>query len=341
MVRISVVIPCRNEALYIEECVSAIYDSEIDDKLIELNVFVVDGMSNDGTREVVQQLKQHYASLHLVDNTMQLTPYAFNLGIHAAPCDYVQIIGARHIISSNYLHNCLSILEADRSIWCVGGKIINEYVNETGRVIATAMSTKLGMGIGNFRTLTKSGFTDTVTSPMYPYWVFEKIGYFDEELVRNQDDDFNYRVTSAGGKIFFDASISLKYYVRGNFQQLRKQFYQYGYWKVFVNQKHKSVTTIRQLVPPLFVLYLMLAVLSWLFGSIFGTVGSTPLLIYLAITLFVTYKLTKEDKSLKFFDVFKTFPILHISYGLGYLRGILDFLLLKKKPSDKQKQLSR
>lgn len=340
MVRISVVIPCRNEAPYIEECVRAIFNASLPTG-ITMNVMVVDGMSNDGTRAIVEQLAVEYPNLRLVDNRQQLTPYAFNLGIHAAPCDYVQIIGARHIISSNYLQNCLTILEADRSIWCVGGKIINEYVNETGRVIATAMSTKLGMGIGNFRTLTKSGFTDTVTSPMYPYWVFEKIGYFDEELVRNQDDDFNYRVTSAGGKIFFDASISLKYYVRGNFQQLRKQFYQYGYWKVFVNQKHKSVTTIRQLVPPLFVLYLMLAVLSWLFGSIFGTVGSTPLLIYLAITLFVTYKLTKEDKSLKFFDVFKTFPILHISYGLGYLRGVLDFLLLKKKPSDKQKQLSR
>lgn len=339
--KIAVVIPCRNEVKNIEECIHAIFESDIPQSW-QINVNVVDGLSDDGTIELLQSLQNQYPLLSIVVNHKKVTPIAFNLGIQAGDgCDYVQIIGARQVIDKTYIRKAVERLESDKSIWCVGGKVQNVFQNYEGKIIASAMSTSLGMGIGNFRTVEQSTFVDTVGTPMYPYWVFEKIGFFDEELIRNQDDDFNYRVTSAGGKIFFDASISLKYYVRGNFQQLRKQFYQYGYWKVFVNQKHKSVTTIRQLVPPLFVLYLMLAVLSWLFGSIFGTVGSTPLLIYLAITLFVTYKLTKEDKSLKFFDVFKTFPILHISYGLGYLRGILDFLLLKKKPSDKQKQLSR
>lgn len=339
--KIAVVIPCRNEVKNIEECIHAIFESDIPQSW-QINVNVVDGLSDDGTIELLQSLQNQYPLLSIVVNHKKVTPIAFNLGIQAGDgCDYVQIIGARQVIDKTYIRKAVERLESDKSIWCVGGKVNNVFQNYEGKVFASVMSTSLGMGLGNFRTVEESTFVDTVGTPMYPYWVFEKIGYFDEELVRNQDDDFNYRVTSAGGKIFFDASISLKYYVRGNFQQLRKQFYQYGYWKVFVNQKHKSVTTIRQLVPPLFVLYLMLAVLSWLFGSIFGTVGSTPLLIYLAITLFVTYKLTKEDKSLKFFDVFKTFPILHISYGLGYLRGVLDFLLLKKKPSDKQKQLSR
>lgn len=339
--KIAVVIPCRNEVKNIEECIHAIFESDIPQSW-QINVNVVDGLSDDGTIELLQSLQNQYPLLSIVVNHKKVTPIAFNLGIQAGDgCDYVQIIGARQVIDKTYIRKAVERLESDKSIWCVGGKVNNVFQNYEGKVFASVMSTSLGMGLGNFRTVEESTFVDTVGTPMYPYWVFEKIGFFDEELIRNQDDDFNYRVTSAGGKIFFDASISLKYYVRGNFQQLRKQFYQYGYWKVFVNQKHKSVTTIRQLVPPLFVLYLMLAVLSWLFGSIFGTVGSTPLLIYLAITLFVTYKLTKEDKSLKFFDVFKTFPILHISYGLGYLRGILDFLLLKKKPSDKQKQLSR
>jgi GT2 family glycosyltransferase len=338
--KISIVVPCRNENANIEECIRAVFGSKLPENVM-LRVFIVDGMSNDGTREKVSELTKEFSSLFLIDNVEKLTPYAFNLGIHAEQSDYVQIIGARHIISENYLSNCLEKLQNDPSVWCVGGKIINEYVNETGRVIASAMSTSLGMGIGNFRTLSKSGYTDTVTSPMYPRWVFEKIGYFDEELIRNQDDDFNYRVTKAGGKIYFDADISLKYYVRGNFKNLWKQFFQYGYWKVYVNQKHKAVTTLRQLVPPIFVAYLFLSLLSWLFGGFVGAVSSLPVLLYLALVSYVSYDITSKDQSLKFGDVFKTFPILHISYGLGYLKGIFDFVLLKKKPSDKQKELSR
>ncbi len=340
MNHLSVVIPCRNEAPFIAECIEAIYAAQLPSDT-ELSVFVVDGMSTDATRDIVHQLTIRYPSLVLIDNTKQLTPFAFNLGIHAKPCDFVQIIGARHIISENYLINNLQTLQNDRSIWCVGGKIINEYVNPTGKVISLAMGTQLGMGIGNFRTLKNSGFTDTVTSPMYPYWVFEKIGFFDEELIRNQDDDFNYRVTKAGGKIYFDASISLKYYVRGNYKNLWKQFFQYGYWKVFVNKKHKAVTTFRQLIPPLFTFYLLLNALSWLIGGYFAFIGTLPLFLYLGLVAYVSYDIQQSNKELKFWDLFKTFPILHVGYGLGYLNGIWDFIILKKSPSEKQKMLSR
>ena len=338
--KISVVIPCRNEAPFIEECLHAIYSSNLPENT-QISVFVVDGISDDGTRDIIFKLTKIYDSLKIIDNTKQLTPFAFNLGIYAQKCDYVQIIGARHIISDNYIANCLSKLETDKSIWCVGGKIINEYINNTGRVIASVMGTQLGMGIGNFRTLNKSGFTDTVTSPMYPFWVFEKIGYFDEDLIRNQDDDFNFRVTQAGGEIYFDSEIYLKYYVRGDYKNVRKQFYQYGYWKVYVNQKHQAVTTYRQLVPPLFVAYLFLFLISCLFGVLAGLISGFPLLIYLILVTIVSSNLVQKDLDLRFGDVFKTFPLLHISYGLGYLRGLYEFIIMKRKPSESQKKLSR
>lgn len=341
MTRISVVIPCRNERSYIAECVHAIYNCKLPDET-EINVFVVDGMSDDGTRKVVLDLINSYPTLKLIDNEKQLTPFAFNLGIYAGgKVDFVQIVGARHILSKNYLSHCLNRFELDTSVWCVGGKIINEYINETGRVISKAMSTTFGMGLGNFRTLDQSGYTDTVTSPMYPYWVFEKIGFFDEELIRNQDDDFNFRVSNAGGKIYYDNEISLKYYVRGNYQGLWRQFYQYGYWKVYVNKKHKAVTTLRQLVPPLFVLYLMMLVLIPLFSMCLFGVSSIPFAVYVLMAIYFTVKILKSDSTVKFISVLQTFPILHVSYGLGYLKGLIDFILMNKKPSDKQKRLSR
>jgi GT2 family glycosyltransferase len=336
--KLSVVIPCRNEELFIEECINAIYSNNLSSD-IQLTVIVVDGMSDDTTRDKIKELQSTYTDLFIVDNVEKLTPFAFNLGIKFQYSDYFQIVGARQILSKNYLMSALNVLKNDSEIWCVGGSVENVYVNKTGEIISNAMSTTFGMGLGNFRTLEKSGYTDTVGTPMYPKWVFEKIGYFDEQLIRNQDDDYNFRVTKAGGKIWFDHSISLKYYVRGNYKGLFKQFFQYGYWKVFVNKKHASVTTLRQLVPPIFVVYLFL----------------TPFILFINITLFflavsglffygflaIYFALKKATNLKEFLGIFKTFPILHISYGLGYLLGIFHFLILNKKPSDKQKSLSR
>lgn len=334
---LSVIIPCRNEVNYIEECIEAIYQNNLDSG-IEINTIVVDGMSNDGTRALLEQLKLNYSNLHLVDNINQLTPYAFNLGIHFKQADFYQIVGARQILSNNYLQDAINILKKDATIWCVGGTVENVYINYKSEMIAQAMSTSFGMGLGNFRTLSKSEFTDTVGTPMYPSKVFKEIGYFDEDLIRNQDDDFNFRVTQAGGKIWFESKISLKYYVRGNFEGLFRQFFQYGYWKVFVNKKHKAVTTFRQLIPPLFVLF----TICYPFISLlpfFHFIGNIGFSIY--FILGVLFAIKKSNSITDTVFIFITFPILHYSYGLGYLLGIFHFIFLNKKPSQKQTRLSR
>lgn len=334
---ISVVIPCRNEAPFIKECLEAIFNSELTEEVV-LNVYVVDGMSDDGTRGVVKEYALKNPAVLLVDNTKQLTPYAFNLGINQKKSDYVQIIGARHIVSTNYIQNSFLRLKNNPSDWCVGGRLENVYLNVTGEIIAKAMGTPFGMGLGNFRTLTKSGYTDTVTSPMYPYSVFEKIGLFDEQLIRNQDDDFNYRVTNAGGKIYFDNSIFLKYYVRGNLKGLWRQFFQYGYWKVFVNKKHKAVTTLRQLIPPLFIIFTLLTPIALQFPLI----SNLWLSIWLVYSILLLYYSAKLSTGLKqFLKLILSFLVLHFSYGLGYIKGIFEFLILNKKPSEKQTRLSR
>lgn len=338
MLKLSVVVPCRNEKEYIRECIDAIFHSIYPDN-VELSVMVVDGMSNDGTREILDDLKQVYDSLIVIDNTNMLTPYAFNLGIKYKPFDFLQIIGARHIISNNYIATSLSILQQNEQIWCVGGRIVNVFTNHQSQIISDAMSTAFGMGIGNFRTLKESSFTDTVTSPMYPINVFEKIGYFDEQLVRNQDDDFNFRIVQMGGKIWFENQIFLKYYVRATFKGLYTQFYQYGYWKVFVNQKHKTVTTLRQLVPPLFVVYIFSLLFSPLLTQILTLFYSSGLMLYLVLLIYVSINRSKNGGDI--FSYVRTFFILHFSYGFGYLHGIWNFMILKRKPSKNQMKLSR
>ncbi len=337
--KLTVVIPCRNEVGYIEECIRAIYNSTIKTD-VEMNVFVVDGMSEDGTRELVETLSLEFPSLHLIDNEKRLTPFAFNIGIKAGgECDFVQIIGARHVLSKRYLQMSIQKLLEKDNVWCIGGQTKNEYTNVVSKTISKAMSTVFGMGIGNFRILDRSSYTDTVGCPMYKYEVFEKIGFFDETLVRNQDDEFNFRVSQAGGKIYYEHDISVKYYVRGTFKGLWRQFYQYGYWKVFVNKKHSTVTTIRQLIPPGFVLYSLSLILLFFISVKLFLFASIFLMLHFLLNVF--FSLKNADSVKDFFDLFKVYLILHFSYGLGYLNGILHFFILQKKPSERHSKLSR
>lgn len=341
--KILVAIPCRNEEKYIEECVRAIFASKLDAG-IALGVTVVDGLSDDGTIPIIESLQKEFSNLQLVSNEQQLTPFAFNLGIKSDPtADFYLVIGAHQYVPDTYLQTALNTLLENHEIDCVGGNAENIYLNETGRLISQAMSTSFGMGIGNFRLQTQSGFVDTVGTAMYRRAVFEKIGYFDEELVRNQDDEFNFRLRKAGGKIWLNAELSTKYYVRGSYQKLWRQFFQYGYWKVYVNKKHKAVTTLRQLAPPLFVGYLLSCILVGIAAPFIdwriGVIWSAPLVCYFLINLFLSITLAK--KAGDFVQLFRIFWILHLSYGLGYLQGIFHFVLLGNRPGQKQSRMSR
>jgi len=212
------------------------------------------------------------------------------------------------------------------------------YENETSQIIGAAMSSSFGVGNAHFRTGNKSGFVDTVAFGAYKKEIFEIVGFFDEELIRNQDDEFNFRVTKNGYKIYLNHEIKCKYYVRASFKKLFKQYYQYGYWKVYVNVLHKTVTTIRQLVPAAFVSYLMVLFLSILVGLKFFLFLSLFLVLYLLLAVFIAIK--QSSVSFKALKIAFTFFVLHFSYGIGYLKGILDFFVLQKSIK-KHESLSR
>jgi glycosyltransferase involved in cell wall biosynthesis len=334
---ISVVIPCRNEEKNIAECVEAIYNAELAGDTLE--VLVIDGMSTDGTINELENLKKKYPQLRVIFNPKQVTPVAFNLGIKESKGDFIQIIGARQIISKNYLRDAKKSLTDNPEIWCVGGIVNNVYQSKEGERIGMAMSSSFGVGGGNFRVLKKSEFTDTVGTPMYPRIVFEKIGYFNEALLRNQDDEFNYRVTNAGKKILLNADISIKYYVRAKVSNLFRQYYQYGYWKVFVNKMHGTITSLRQLVPAVFVSGLFIGLILAFLHPVLMWVYVGFLTLY---TLLAAAAGIATAKSIGTgLQVALIFPVVHFSYGWGYLLGIFDFVLLRKNPASQASVLSR
>lgn len=315
----------------------------------KLSVILITHNDSKYLSEVIESLVWHKNEVLLVNsenqpkfidkttyllNSLKYTPHGINIGINYSKSGYISICGSRSIPSVNYFNKSISLLNSSNQIGCVGGRIIHTAHTETGKAIAAAMGAPLGMGIFSFRSLQKSGFTDTVSVPVFRRDVIEKVGLFDETLIRNQDDDYSYRLKKAGYKIWHDASITSTYFVREKFSQLAAQFFQYGFWKNYVNKKHKTITTLRQLVPPLFLITQL--VLLFLSPSI--------LFILLSVYGVVLFTQSISMNQLNFKPAIKTwyaFLVMHYSYGLGYLYGFIYAFLLNKPAPESVKKITR
>ena len=336
--KVSIVIPCRNEAKYIQKNIESILAQDYEG---EITALICDGESDDGTVEIVQKLaNDNPGKVRLINNPDRFTPQALNLGIRAQDFDVFIILGGHAYLKEDFVRRNIEELEKDNAVGCAGGVINNIYENKDGEIISRAMSSKFAVGNATFRTGGKKGYVDTVAFGAYRKEVYEKIGGFDEVLVRNQDDEYNYRVTSEGFKILFDPSIESFYYVRGNIQKLWNQYFQYGYWKVFIGKKHKAVTTLRQLVPLIFVLGLIVGGVLSLIIPNFYLLYSAGVLSYVFLAILFGAKSAKPG-SPEGLKIALIFAILHLSYGFGYLKGIIHFIFMGKNPSEKSKALTR
>ncbi|MBC8316178.1 MAG: glycosyltransferase family 2 protein [Bacteroidales bacterium] len=322
--RISIVIPCRNEEQYIGRCLQSIIN--VDYPLQQLEVFVCDGMSNDGTQKIVNEFAREYPIINQLVNHQQTTPQALNLGIKHASGDIIVILGAHSELLPDYLTRCLESLHAHPEAGGVGGILDNQFTNPVSELIGYAMSSSFGVGDAYFRTGMKEGYADTVVFGAYRKEVFEKVGLFDETLVRNQDDEFNFRVLQHGYKLWLDKSVVSKYHVRSSFGRLFKQYFQYGLWKVYVNKKHRTITTSRQLVPFLFILFLAAGAIASCFNQWILTGYLSVIGLYLILASIVSFRLVHQISKIP--GLIVIFFVLHMSYGLGYLSGVIKFLFL-------------
>ena len=332
--KVSIVIPCYNEEKYISQCINSILSQKYENK----EIIVCDGGSQDGTLEII---KSYGNKIILLENKKRTTPHALNLGIKNSSGDIVIIFGAHAVMKPDYVYESVRTFDIDKEIACVGGVLTNINESNIAKNISAAMSSIFGVGNAHFRTGLKRGYVDTVAFGAYKKDIFDTVGYFDEELTRNQDDEFNYRITNMGYKIYLNPTIKSDYYVRATYKKLFKQYYQYGYWKVYVNKKHRAITTIRQLFPALLILFIIIGLITtWIFPVLLPFY-IIPVLIY--IWLGILFAALKSDKDIvNFMRVLYSFWILHFSYGLGYINGIIDFLILNKsRVSEKYSESSR
>lgn len=319
----TLILPVRNESAYIENCLICLQAQDYPHDCME--ILIADGMSTDNTRAIVKDFTALYPQLqiHILDNPDKIVPTGMNIALRQAKGEIIIRVDGHTIIAPDYVRQCVETLQrtnADN----VGGRMNAIGSNPFGKAVAVATSTPFGVGGGRFHYSDKEEWVDTVYMGAWPRRVFEKIGLFDEELVRDQDDEFNYRLRENGGKILLCPKIKSEYTVRSTPTTLWKQYFQYGFWKVRVLQKHPRQMKLRQFVPPAFVLALVGSILLTLFpvSRLLSTV--IPLL-YLIVNLVASFYSASKRGWQHIPLLPLTFAILHISYGLGFLVGLVKF----------------
>ncbi len=320
---VSVLMPVRNEAAFIEGSLGAVLSQDYPRNLME--VLIADGMSTDATRELIENLKRHHPDISaaVLDNHSRVVAAGMNVALERAKGEVIVRIDGHTVIAPDYVRECVAALQrsgADN----VGGRMIAVSESLFGRAVAVATSSRFGVGGARFHYSDSEEWVDTVYLGAWPRDVFRRIGLFDEEMVRNQDDEFNYRLRADGGRILLSPRIRSQYYNRTTLVSLWRQYFQYGYWKVRVMQKHPGQMQLRQFVPPLFVTVLIMSLLMplpRLAGLVFGLAVAT----YLTVNLGASFWEARRTNGRSLILLPVAFASLHLSYGLGFLVGLARF----------------
>lgn len=323
MKKITVIIPVYNEEKYLPKVFDSLRKQDYPQELTE--IIVVDGCSTDGSANLLKKFQQEFRKLIVLENPKKIVPVSMNLAIRQATGEYLIRWDSHTLYENDYLSKCVSFLEGKPEVENVGGPMRLVTTNKVQEAIKMATTSIFGIGNSSFHFEDYQGFADTVYLGAYRRKIFEKIGLFDEELVRNQDDELNYRLVKSGGKIFISPEIKSYYYPRDSLKKLWKQYYEYGYWKVRVIQKHRIPASIRHLVPGTFVLSLICGILLTPLNGL-GLIILVPVLTpYLSALIYFSLKSCRKNKNKNIFLLMLVFVILHLSYGFGFLKGLIDF----------------
>ena len=334
---LSIIIPCRNEERHIGRCLESLLASDYDSRLLE--IVVVDGMSTDRTREIVQDFSRVHPEVRLLDNPTGLKPTALNIGIANTTADIVMRIDAHAEYARDYIPILVRGLELYRADNIGGIRTTDPGRTTWSRAIAQAVSHPFAAGNALYRTGVagqRPRKVDTVFCGCYRREVFHRIGLFNEKLIRAQDREFNQRLRAHGGKIVLVPQAHCTYFPRTDFRQYARWTYEGSRW-LFSSQRFTTtkMTSWRNWIPGLFVLWHAVALLAVPLSPAWGLAAAAPLLAYWGLNVFVSLRTAVAERSLAmFFPLVLLFATTHYSYGLGSVIGWWQAKTQPRQPVD-------
>ena len=321
---ISVLVVCRNEEEYIKLSLQSVLNQDYPDDRYE--ILVIDGMSDDGTVNVAKQVIDRYETEHdgcpdtyFLPNEKKILAAGWNIGIRNSKGSYVVRIDAHSEIPSDYISKCVATITMHDAV-CVGGKIESKSMQREDDTIAKVLSSPFGVGNSSFRVSNTEGYVDTAVYGLYDRRIFDKVGYFDESLVRNQDIELHARIRNAGGKFYFNPVIKSTYYTRNTVKKMLRQAFQNGKWNPIVSKKTKGTLSIRHMIPFAFVSFTGICTILGCLKRGFWYLELMILGLHLCLGFVFAKKKTSDPKELAKMPFL--FMALHLTYGTGFLTGL-------------------
>jgi len=322
---VSIIVPMYNEELYIKDCLLSLINQDYPKSSYE--IIIIDGNSEDNSKKVVSNLMKKYSFIKLDDNIKRITSAAFNIGIDKAKGEIICIFGAHATYEKDYISTSVYLLN-NITASCVGGftEILGkDYISNA---ISYAMSSIFGVGNAYYHFSNKEMYVESVFAGVYKKNDLLKLNKYDEEYIIGQDYEINYRLRESGGKIYYSPKIRSKYIARSSLKKFAKQRYIYGLWKVKTLTDHPNSLSYRHLIPPAFVVFLVLSIVMLFFNLKIGII--VPVL-YIISNLLFSAKISIK-KGLKYIFILPlTFAIMNISWGIGFLFGLKKFGMPKIK----------
>jgi glycosyltransferase involved in cell wall biosynthesis len=288
-----------------------------------IEILIIDGASTDNTLKIVSEYITKFNNIKLYNNPKRISPIAFNIGIKNSSGDYIILMSAHSKFNSNYFKILTAkIIEFNADL--IGGYSVTKTITNTklSNAIVKVMMNKYGLGGAEVRTgVDKPKQVDTVTG-MFRKSIFNKVGLFNESLVRNQDMELSRRITASGGKIFIIPDVSFTYYARDNFKDLWINNFRNGMWipiTVYITKKINSLS-IRHFIPMVFLLSLVLPLIAILISPLFSIISIVSFTLHFILIMKISFSL--NDKNTSILHLIITFYTLHLSYGIGSLIGL-------------------
>jgi len=323
--KVSVIVPCYNEQSTIRLLLEALHQQTY--PRANMEVIVADGFSRDGTREVIAAFQKDCPELNvrLVDNSKRSIPSGLNRAIEAARGEIILRLDAHSQPYPDYIANAISAHGAGRGENVGGVWEIRPGANTwIAKSIAAAAAHPLGVGDALYRHTKQAAEVDTVPFGSFRRTLIEKIGFFDESLLTNEDYEFNARVRKSGGKIWLDPSIRSIYFARPTLWELIRQYWRYGFWKWRMLRRYPDTLRWRQALPPLFVLSLSALIPLSIFTPFARIILIGELLVYLsAMFLAGLYSALKQRKAYLILGLPLAISAMHIAWGSGFLGSVL------------------